>query len=84
MTKALAAMPDADRDFIIASCLSICTRKFDGREGWGPIWNESAGASPCDDINSDISVLLKIILNVLRVTFTRFFPDSLFGSTEGA
>ena len=82
--KALASMPDSDRDFIIAACLSICTRKFDGREGWGPLWNEAAATSPCDDINSDISVLLKIILNVLRVTFTRFFPESLSGLIGGA
>lgn len=82
--KALAAMPDSDRDFIIASCLSICTRKEDGKEGWGPIWNDGAGASPCDDINTDISVMLKIILGVLRVTFTRFFPESLSGLIGGA
>ena len=82
--QALAAMPEADRDFVIAACLSICTRKAQGAEGWGPIWTDSHGVSPCDDINGDISVMGKIIVNVLRLTFARLFPASLSELIGGA
>ena len=79
VAKALAGMPDADRRFVIASCLSVCTRKADGQEGYGPVWIADAGVAAGDDINNNLSTMLKIVLHVLRVTYSDFFPESLSG-----
>ena len=84
IARELAKMPTEDRHFVLASCLSICDRKQDGPTFWAPVWNPQAGRSMFDDINNDISVMLRIALAVFQGTFSNFFPASLSGSTGEA
>lgn len=73
--KALANMSGDDRRFIIGTCLSLCERQTSN--GWTKIWNIDAGRAMFDDINNDVSVMLKITTCVLQGTFQRFFPEAL-------
>jgi hypothetical protein len=84
VAKAMASMPDNHRRYIVSSCLALCSRKADKAEGWAPIWNADVHRALFDDINNDVSVMLKIVLGVLKATFSRFFPESLSGFLGGA
>ena len=74
----LSRMSQEDRRYIIASCLSVCERQSSGQQAWAPIWNTAAGMAMHQDINSDVSVVLRIALGVIDGTFRRFFPESVW------
>lgn len=84
VAREISKMDSKDRRFIIEACLSLCERKMDGSPGFAPIWNAQVGRAQFEDINSDISIMLRITQGVLMGTFKRFFPESLFALFEGA
>jgi len=84
VARELAKMSDDDRKFIISACLDLCDRKPDGDERWAKVWNPQAGRAMFDDINNDVSILLRIVLGVLQGTCESFLPASLSGSLGGA
>lgn len=84
VARELAKMPDEDRHFVVKSCLDLCDRKRDGDERWAKVWSPQAGRAMFDDINNDISVMMRIVVGVLQGTFESFLPASLSGLIGGA
>jgi hypothetical protein len=84
VSRELAKMPPEDRRYIMGACLGICERKQDGQQGFAPIWSDQAGRAIFDDINNNISVMLRIAVAVIQGTFADFFPASLSGLLGGA
>ena len=78
VARELAKMPDADRQFVLSSCLDLCERQEDGKQVWSKVWSSSAGRSMHQDINDDLGLMLRITLGVFQGTFSSFFPESLF------
>lgn len=69
-TSLLASMPDADFDFITASCLSLVSIQRQGGTGWMPIWNPAARALQFEDI--DGSTMLLIVVEILKMELAPF------------
>jgi hypothetical protein len=80
VSRELAKMTNDDRLYIIGTCLNLCDRKHDGEQSFTKVWNDTAGRAMFDDINNDLSLMLRIVIGVLQVTFSSFFPESLSGS----
>ena len=76
-SRELQKMTNEDRRFLMNSCLSLVDRKNPDRDNWEPIWNNEANVSMFNDINHDLSLVLKLMLYVLQETFQAFFPESL-------
>ena len=83
ISRELSKMTDADRRFIIGTCLACVDRKKDNEQGWARVWNDAAGVSMFDDINNDAFMVIRIALGVLQETFKGFFPASLSALTGG-
>jgi hypothetical protein len=81
VARELAKMSDSDRKFIIGSLLSSVSRKRDGEVGWSKVWSVEADRSMHDDINNDLTVMLRIALGVFQETFAGFMPAGLSSST---
>jgi hypothetical protein len=77
VARELAAMPDADSDYIIAACLNTLVRRKDGEDAWVKIWVPEAGRAAFDDINDDFTVMVRIALGVFAGTFQSFLPAGL-------
>ena len=69
---ALAAMPDADCEFVLGACLSVTQRQNDGGTGWSPVWNVAAKRLQFEDIG--LPAMLQIAAAVLRENLGGFFP----------
>lgn len=81
VARELAAMSDADRDYILGTLLSVVERKRDGEIGWAKVWSPEVGRSMFDDVNNDFTVMLRIALGVFQETFSAFLPASLSNLT---
>lgn len=68
VVNAIGAMSDADVDYVMASCLSVCLRQ----EGaaWVSVWNVQAGAAQFADIA--LPALLQLTAAVMRENFSDF------------
>jgi hypothetical protein len=85
VSRELAKMTADDRRFIIGSCLTTVDRKEDGEgKGWAPVWNVEARRAMFEDVNSDFTVMMRIVAFVLQETFAAFLPASLSGLSGGA
>lgn len=84
VSRELAKMTDDDRRLIIGSCLDLVDRKDDGKEGWARIWSADANRSMFEEINSDMTMMLRIVFFVVVEVFGGFFPASLSASFAGA
>ena len=84
VSRELAKMSDEDRRLIVGSCLDLVDRKEDGKEGWARIWSADANRSMFEEINSDLTVMLRIVFFVVVEVFGGFFPASLSASLGGA
>ena len=62
LAGALAEMPDADCEYICATCMSVVQRQQDSR--WAAIWAASSKAMMFDDI--DLPAMLQITVEVVR------------------
>ena len=80
VARELSKMTDEDRNFIVGTCLDLCDRRRDGEQSFVKVWNHGAHRAMFDDINNDLSLMIRIVIGVLQVTFSSFFPESLFGS----
>lgn len=61
MTDALAKMSDADSDYVVKSCLSVCQRKQG--EQFAPVC-AGGGGIMFEDI--DVSVMMRLVLAVIK------------------
>jgi hypothetical protein len=77
VSRELAKMTNEDRTFIVGTCLELCDRKRDSEQSFARVWNASASRAMFDDINNDLSLMLRIVIGVLQLTFSSFFPESL-------
>jgi hypothetical protein len=83
VAKALANLEDKDRNYIMTSCLAVCSRcEGDPQVGkpFAPIWNKSANVVMFEDITFPVAAA--IIANVLKEQLTDFlsvFPSVLGG-----
>lgn len=75
LSNAVAAMTDADTEYVLSTCLNVCQREQPGGLGWSPVWNAAAKRPQYDDIN--LPALLQIVAQVLRSSvgdFTAALP----------
>ena len=70
--KALAALTDADTEFVINACMDLVERQND-KGSWNKIWNPHVMRPQFDDI--DMPVMLQLVTSVLQSEFTKFFPS---------
>lgn len=84
IARELSKMTNDDRLYIVGTCLGVCDRRRNGEQSFSPVWNQTAQRSMFDDINNDMSLMIRVVLGVLQVTFSSFFPESLFGSSGKA
>lgn len=71
LAAAIAAMSDADCNYVLGACLGVVQRQEPGDRGWARIWNADTKHVMFQDI--DMAVMLQIALNVLQDAFTSFF-----------
>jgi len=83
IAREVAKMSDADRNFVISSCLGAVARWRDPGGPWEPVWNKAANVAMLDDIN-DAMLALRISMEVVRIRLSSFFPERLFTFLEGA
>lgn len=62
--EALAAMADADAEYVISLCLSKVMRNTEGNV-WASVWNEPTKMPMFADLN-DIGLILQIVLEVIK------------------
>lgn len=78
LAKALAEMPDEQVDYILAKCLSICSRAerdpvTNSVTGWNLIWNKAAKQT---QYNITMPEMLQIMQHVLQENIGSFFHTS--------
>lgn len=75
--RSLSMLSQADCDFVVDTCLSVCARREGnaGAQGWMPVWNAGAGQMQFQDL--DLSVMLDLTVEVLKENLGNFFGDSL-------
>lgn len=84
IANAIAAMSDADREFIISTCLSVVQRKKAGDTGYISIWNAAAKAPQFDDI--DMLTMIMIAWNVIAADLGPFMsalPSASLAKAKG-
>jgi len=92
--EALAALPDADCDYVLDLCLAVVQRMQSGNGAgpiWSDIWNARANKLMFEDI--ELPAMLQIAMEVLRENLMGFFsgpqpsvsatPTSLFQNLSG-
>lgn len=71
MAEQLAAMPDADVDYVVTTCLSVCQRKNELHGGgWGAV-QASNGRLMFDDIG--LGEMLQLVAAVIQENIGGFF-----------
>ena len=70
---AIGTLEDAECNYVLDKCLSICSRKQG--DTWAPIWNSSVMRLMFEDI--DMVVMLRLCFTVLQENLGAFFPDRL-------
>lgn len=78
LATALAAMSDADTEYVVGACLSVCQRQAAGGLGWTPVWSVQAKQPMFDDV--DLLAMLQIAAKVLMAnvaSFTSALPQSM-------
>lgn len=78
IARELSRMTNDDRRFLVSSCLDVVDRKEEGKEGWARVWNAEANVAMFQDIETDLSVLIRLVLFSLQETMGAFFPARLF------
>jgi hypothetical protein len=78
VARELSRMTNEDRRFLVSACLDVVDRKEDGKDGWGRVWNAEANVAMFQDVESDLSVLIRLVLFSLQETLGAFFPGRLF------
>lgn len=84
VSRELAKMSDEDRRMIIGSCLDLVDRKEDGKEGWARVWSADANRAMYEELNSDLTVMLRVVALALQEVFATFLPGSLSALRGGA
>ena len=69
LTEAITALPDADMDFVINTCLAACERKQPGG-GWAPV---RKGEATMYEVS--LSAMLTITYRVVRNNLSDFLAD---------
>ncbi len=79
VVEALAAMPEAECEFILGSCMAACQRKQG--DAWADVWSEAAGQPMFADIT--MPEMLQITFAVLQDALGAFWEGTTQTSTEG-
>lgn len=71
--EAIAAMPEAEVDFVCATCLAVVSR----RQGsaWCQVWNERAKALQFEDI--DLGAMMQMVFRVIQDSLGNFIQGLL-------
>jgi hypothetical protein len=69
---ALAAMPDADQDVVLAICLGSV--ELQQGKSWAPIWNKQINDLQFQDI--ELPLMLQLVWTVIGDSLGSFFPAS--------
>lgn len=69
LTEAITALPDADMEFVINTCLAACERKQPGG-GWAPV---RKGEATMYEVS--LSAMLTITYHVVRNNLSDFLAD---------
>jgi hypothetical protein len=72
VADALAALPDADCNYVLQTCLSVCQRQLPGQAGWQVVWNAAAGQLQFQDL--DLPTMMRLALRVIQDNLSGFFP----------
>jgi hypothetical protein len=78
--EALAAMPEADVDFVYHTCLGVVARKQG--PAWANVWNGSAKALMFDDIT--LAVMSQLAYRVLEDSLGSFIRGLLARATAAS
>ncbi len=73
LAQALAEMPDADCEYVFASCLRVVSRLQ--AQAWASIWNTSAKSLMFDDI--DLPVMTQMVVKVIADNLGPFMQGLL-------
>lgn len=73
LADGLAAMSDAESEYVIATCLEVVQRKQP--TGWASIWSASAKRPMFDDI--DLGVMLQLVVRVIMDNLGPFISGLL-------
>ena len=74
----VASLPDADAEYIFATCLSVVRRRQG--EHWAPVWSSSANATMFDDL--DIGSMIPIVVRVIQANLGPFISGLLTSQQE--
>jgi len=77
---AISQMSDADSEYVLRTCMSVCDREIAGGVGWGAVINP-AGALMYEDIG--MAGMMQIAFQVIQENLASFFaalPSSSAGS----
>ncbi|OYW34860.1 MAG: hypothetical protein B7Z41_00825 [Rhizobiales bacterium 12-66-7] len=77
LTKAIAAMPEEDCNYVLAACLSVVEREV-GNVGWQRVWNQQAQALQYQDIEAPEMIMLAA--NVIGENLSNFMRALPSGS----
>ncbi|MFG1429178.1 phage tail assembly chaperone [Roseixanthobacter glucoisosaccharinicivorans] len=78
LTRAIAAMPEEDCNYVLAACLSVVEREV-GNVGWQRVWNQQAQALQYQDIEAPEMIMLAA--NVIGENLSNFMRALPSGST---
>lgn len=79
MMAALSAMPDADADFVINSCLAVVDRQDAGSQNWFPILTPE-GVFKFADIQYSMAAIIQLIIPVFQENAQGFLSSLPPGS----
>lgn len=63
LSEALAAMSDADTEYVLGACLGVCQRQIAGGLGWSAVWSAQAKAVMFSDIQ--LPAMLQLVGKIL-------------------
>lgn len=70
VSDAVAGMPDADVDYVLAACLGACQREEASGLGWSAVWNKAAGRPQYDDLT--MPDMLQLVGRVVAANLAGF------------
>lgn len=81
VTRSIAAMPQADVDYIIDTCLGAVDRDItpEGMQEkrWAPVQTRDAGKPVLMYQDLDLAAMLRLTVAVIRENLASFFPDAV-------
>lgn len=73
LADGLSALPDADAEFVLNTCLGVVRRKQG--ETWAPVWNSTHKVTMFEDI--DLGVLIRLAMRVIIESLGPFIKGAV-------